>query len=84
MAWLVIITSLVLVGSAGLHHLGPAFAVLMGTGLPLAILALISSGAGLRRMRTGDIARGLALEALGLGSMILLAVMSHWAWVKYF
>jgi hypothetical protein len=56
----------------------------MGTGLPLAVLALISTGAGLRRMRTGDIAHGLALEGLGLGSVILLAVMGRWAWVNYF
>lgn len=84
MTWLVIIASLVLVGSAGLHHLGPAFAVLVGTGLPLAVLALVSTGAGLRRMRTGDITHGLALEALGIGSVVLLAVMGRWAWVNYF
>lgn len=84
MAWLVIVASLVLLGAAGLHHLGPAFAVLLGTGLPLAVMALISTGAGVRRLRAGDVAQGLALEALGLGSVLLLALMGRWAWMNYF
>ncbi|PIW30053.1 MAG: hypothetical protein COW30_03270 [Rhodospirillales bacterium CG15_BIG_FIL_POST_REV_8_21_14_020_66_15] len=84
MPWLVFTVAGALALSAALHHLGPAVMVLAGTGLPFALLALLSVANGMRRLRTGEIASGMALEVLGLGGILLLAVMGRWAWLNYF
>lgn len=84
MPWLVIVIIAPLMVSASLHHLGPAIAVLAGTGIPLAILGLCSAGLGLRRLKAGEIPSGVALEALGLGSVLILAAMARWAWVNFY
>jgi hypothetical protein len=84
MPWLVVIVVAGLAASASVHHLGPALAVLIGTGVPLAGLALLSTGMGVRRLRAGNLPSGVALEALGCGSILLLVAVGRWAWINYF